>query len=135
MIGNVSPSISGLLSSDIYNTTLPKTFKLSTRYVGIKLLAVKTTWVSYIAYVVGSCNGVIFDFTIGCIKNGSNLVVDVTARNFNTGSYRLYKDSDNVYLVCINSTTLNDAFIVYSSSVVERLTNINVTSMEEITIS
>lgn len=135
IIGNASLNKSGLLSSEIFGTTMPKSYSIGKQKNGIKIISSAKAWTSYIADVVGNCNGVVFRFTIGCYKAGSDFKVDVISQDFNTGSYRLYKDSDNVYLVCINTGGVNDSFIVYSSSTVERLTGIDTTSMTEVAVS
>ena len=135
IIGNASLNKSGLLSSEIFGTTMPKSYSLGKQKNGIKIISSVKTWTSHIADVVGNCNGVVFRFTIGCYKTSSDFNVNVISQDFNTGSYRLYKDSDNVYLVCINTGGVNDGFIVYSSSTVEKLTGIDTTSMTEVAVS
>lgn len=135
IIGDASLNKSGLLSSEIFGTTMPRSYNIGAQNNGIKIFASTKTWTSYIADVVGNCNGEVFKFTIGCYRTSSSFKVDVISQDFNTGSYRLYKDSDSVYLVCINTGGVNDRFIVYSSSTVERITGIDTTSMTEVTVS
>ena len=123
--------MAGLLGIDY---TMPKSYNLSKAPKGIRLITISRSWVSYTAKAICGCNGDVFEFSVSVMLKSSDVYSTVSLNgSFNTGSYGLYVDSTGVYLVCKNTSGVNDNFIISSTSQVEVLSSVDTTSMTDIT--